>query len=355
MEKLKNRFSFFLFSALVSFAPIPTNLFCQTETLSTSLCGQAPAGTPCPGATLVELYDFAYNITSGNPSFTGIVNWTTSGTYTAADITGFTIYVTTFCVFNTTTPLQTIAASGPGTHTFAFADPLPAAPSQRYFWITTNFTAGAVPGRTIQINIITAAMTTITGTETFGTNTIGGLQTICNSAPIELTSFTGKHFQEMNVLEWTTASETNNDFFTVEKSIDGINFFEFQKVAGAGNSNSEISYEIKDNNLENNLTYYRLKQTDFNGDFEYSKVIVVNSSEQEKLKLFPNPCNGSFEILNDSEKPVTIKIMNSIGEILMNIKYTSGKIDISSLPHGLYFVLNESNQTLSMIQNYNLR
>jgi len=145
----------------------------QTETISTSLCGQTSPGTPCPGATNVELYDFAYNVTGGNPAFTGITGFTTSGTYTAADITGFTIYVTTFCAFNTATPLQTIAASGPGAHNFVFADPLPAAPSQRYFWITTNFTAGAVPGHTITINLITAGMPVITGAQTYGTQYCG--------------------------------------------------------------------------------------------------------------------------------------------------------------------------------------
>lgn len=336
------------FSFVIPFLLFNAPTFSQTQTLSTSLCGQAPPGSPCPGTTLVELYDFAYNITSGNPAFTGIVGWTTTGTYTATDITGFTLYVTNFCAFNTSTPLQTLPASGPGAKTFTFVDPLPAAPSQRYFWITTNIAAGAVAGRTIQINIITAAMTTITGSETFGTNTIGGLQTICNVLPIQLLTFTGEHKNRKNYINWSTISETNNDYFTLERSFDGYEFSELSVVKGAGTSNSVLDYEVIDHFPESIITYYRLKQTDFNGKVTYSEIILVKGSEEETIEIFPNPTNGIFEIKTPLNEYAKIKIINSTGAVLKEIECTDQKIDISHFAKGLYFISVETGNTMSV-------
>ncbi|MFI5203418.1 MAG: T9SS type A sorting domain-containing protein [Flavobacteriales bacterium] len=338
MEITRKPFSVFNFTHLITFTLLSTHAFSQTETISTSLCGQTSPGSPCPGATNVELYDFAYNITSGNPAFTAINNFTTSGTYTAADITGFTLYVTNFCVFNTSTPLQTIPGTGPGTHTFTFADPLPAAPSQRYFWITTNFTAGAVPGRTITINLITAAMTAVTGTETYGTNTAGGTQTICTVLPMELVSFSAKSSSGKNSIAWTTATETNNDYFTLQKSTNGIDFTDYTRIKGAGNSNQQLNYEITDHHPFEENTYYRLQQTDFNGQHNYSEIIRVSYDGPGEIEFFPNPATEIIEIKTSSESPAEVKIMNALGQPVKEVITTNKKIDVAGLPPGLYLV-----------------
>jgi hypothetical protein len=337
MKTTKKVFVLFTILQLVILVADYRNAFAQSETISTSLCGQAPAGNPCPGATNVRLYQFAYNITSGDPAFTAINGFTTSGTYTAADITGFTIYVTQFCAFNTSTPLQTIAASGPGPHTFTFADPLPAAASQRYFWITTNIAGGAVAGHTIKIDLITAAMTAVTGTETYGTNVAGGTQTICNVLPVELVSFSGERNGEINTLDWATATEINTHYFSVEKSEDGNNFEEFQQVLAAGNSSQILNYHTIDVTPYNNM-YYRLKLVDLNGMHGYSEIIQVTTSQSNEFEIYPNPATSFFQLQNSLHNPLRLKMLNSLGSVVFETTVTAEKTDISTLPDGMYFI-----------------
>ena len=96
-----------------------------------------------------------------------------------------------------------------------------------------------------------------------------------NPLPIELTRLNARVENNVVRLEWETASETNNDFFTVEKSSDAINFEKLTIVQGAGNSTKQIRYSIIDDSPINGISYYRLKQTDFDGLLEFSGVISV--------------------------------------------------------------------------------
>lgn len=99
--------------------------------------------------------------------------------------------------------------------------------------------------------------------------------------PIELISFTGKNNGDENILEWITATEINNDYFAIERSEDAINFIEIGKVDGAGNSLSIKRYSMVDNN-PSDLTYYKLIQTDFNGEYKTSEIIVVTKMSNDK-------------------------------------------------------------------------
>ena len=89
------------------------------------------------------------------------------------------------------------------------------------------------------------------------------------SLPINVLSFTGYCDNQNIILEWSTASETNNDYFTVEQSFDGKIWSPIGNVDGAGNSTSQIDHSITDRNHSEEITYYRLKQTDFNGNYTY--------------------------------------------------------------------------------------
>lgn len=93
--------------------------------------------------------------------------------------------------------------------------------------------------------------------------------------PIELLSFTATPTEHTVDLEWTTLSEVNNDFFTVERSADAINFTEVLTKDGAGNSTVVRNYSDTDYNPLQGISYYRLKQTDFNGTSEYSQIVPV--------------------------------------------------------------------------------
>lgn len=87
--------------------------------------------------------------------------------------------------------------------------------------------------------------------------------------PISLISFQGEKNSSYNDLKWITASEKNNDYFSIEKTIDGVNFDNIGNVKGAGNSIYSNSYNLIDNNIESILNYYRLVQTDFDGNKTY--------------------------------------------------------------------------------------
>jgi hypothetical protein len=116
----------------------------------------------------------------------------------------------------------------------------------------------------------------VTGDGTINVDYIDGVDTddfdgVINTdpMPVELLYFNLAQFEDVVIIEWATASEINNDFFTIERSIDGINWDVIKNVKGYGNSNQFISYETKDEYPLEGVSYYRLKQTDFDGKFEY--------------------------------------------------------------------------------------
>jgi fibronectin-binding autotransporter adhesin len=119
--------------------------------------------------------------------------------------------------------------------------------------------------------------------------------------PIELLFFdaqltTGKIVE----LSWATASETNNDYFTIEKTRDGSSFEKVADVRGAGNSRARIQYNTFDNDPYEGYAYYRLKQTDFDGKFVYSKLVGIDNSsaEQYDFTIFPNPSSDGMINVN---------------------------------------------------------
>jgi hypothetical protein len=112
--------------------------------------------------------------------------------------------------------------------------------------------------------------------------------------PIELISFTATVKDAFVELNWITATEINNDYFNVERSADGINFNSIGKVDGAGNSSQILDYAVVDDTPLNGISYYRLRQTDYDGKSSYSELEVVefNSMIGFNFKIYPNPNNG---------------------------------------------------------------
>jgi hypothetical protein len=101
--------------------------------------------------------------------------------------------------------------------------------------------------------------------------------------PVSLTSFEVIAVDNSNELSWTTASETNNDYFIVEYSTDGKNWKGIQKVQGAGNSNSENTYLTTHRDFENEINYYRLKQVDYNGAINTHNIISIDNTKNRTL------------------------------------------------------------------------
>lgn len=117
-------------------------------------------------------------------------------------------------------------------------------------------------------------------------------------------------------VSWSTASEENNDYFVVERSLDAEYWLPIGTVEGAGNSNEVLNYAFLDNATTDVVTYYRVKQVDFDGEFEYSKIVayVPGTSKGVSEGLYPNPNEGLFYIDLGEEEIVSLSIVNPKGE-----------------------------------------
>lgn len=116
--------------------------------------------------------------------------------------------------------------------------------------------------------------------------------------PVTLLWFDAKKLPHGVRLAWQTGSESNNDFFTIEKSSDGWFFTEVAEIAGSGTTNAKSSYEWTDHSPLSGLTYYRLRQTDYDGTTEYIGLVSV-SAEESELQVRPNPVarNGRLSVV----------------------------------------------------------
>ncbi len=167
-----------------------------------------------------------------------------------------------------------------------------------------------------------------------------------NPLPIELVNFTAKANGKQVDLEWQTASEINNEFFTIERSIDGLNFEIVTIIEGAGNSTALLDYKTVDTNPYTGTSFYRLKQTDFDGAFEYSEVRRVEIEGEGQVFIYPNPVLGGDErfivdVSGFQSGVDQVIILDALGKIVYsNSENLRGLIDIetSILNSGIYFV-----------------
>jgi photosystem II stability/assembly factor-like uncharacterized protein len=166
--------------------------------------------------------------------------------------------------------------------------------------------------------------------------------------PVELTNFTAVAYDGNVELNWTTVTELNNSGFEVQRSVNDEAFEKIAFVPGFGTTTEQKEYTYTDEYISGFIKY-RLKQIDFNGNFEYSKIVEVSSLINLSFELrqnYPNPFNPITNItyLLPSESYVKLTIINSIGEtveLLVNEIQSEGKYDIvwnaESYPSGVYF------------------
>lgn len=164
--------------------------------------------------------------------------------------------------------------------------------------------------------------------------------------PIELYEFKGTKTNDAVHLTWSTATETNNDHFTIERSENATDFYELKVLKGAGNSSKPLNYSFNDYNPVNNVAYYRLKQTDFNGRYSYSRTIAVISTKDDKLSVAPNPANDAVIITYNCEasSEELMNIYDYKGNIVLSKRLicseglNKAQVDISELNPGMYMV-----------------
>lgn len=144
-----------------------------------------------------------------------------------------------------------------------------------------------------------------------------------NPLPIELKSFSGLSTALGNEIYWSTISEVNNDYFSVEKSIDAKNWSLLDTLSGAGNSNRELKYSIVDPD-DKSSNYYRLKQTDYNGEFEYFDPIYLKkkANKLDDFEITHNLYDNSICIKSKNSLK-KIYIYNSLGSLESNVVISS--------------------------------
>jgi hypothetical protein len=167
--------------------------------------------------------------------------------------------------------------------------------------------------------------------------------------PVELISFTATTNDKGVILNWSTATELNNHGFEIQRSTEGKEFFTIGFVNGHGTTTEQQNYSYADRNLVDGKYYYRLKQVDYDGSYEYSDVVEAEWRSFNLYLLeqnYPNPFNPTtiigFGLQNKSN--VKITILNAIGEevaVVLNEEREAGfhqvEFNAASLPSGVYF------------------
>jgi hypothetical protein len=171
-----------------------------------------------------------------------------------------------------------------------------------------------------------------------------------NPLPITLLTFKAVLNNDKVDLNWATATEVNNDYFTVEKTRDGKLFEFVAKVNGAGNSNQILSYFTIDPNPYIGLSYYRLKQSDYDGKISYSEFVPVRMNDKQLITVYPNPSlDGNVNVLikNDEDLFTTLYLSDINGKIYKTQTFMSYKnqllnLQFDNLAKGVYILKIEA-------------
>ena len=167
--------------------------------------------------------------------------------------------------------------------------------------------------------------------------------------PVEMTYFTGQATNDGNLLEWETLTELNNEGFQIEKSLDGKTWNRIDFVAGNGTDFEVNNYTYFDTRVDAEQIYYRIKQIDFNGAFEYSNAILItNTFEQKDIRTYPNPVYNQLTV--EGFRGIAT-IYNVLGQPLKTIQITNdvATVSFSDLQNGHYVLeLVNDNGTITV-------
>lgn len=187
----------------------------------------------------------------------------------------------------------------------------------------------------------------------------------CSAAflPVELLYFTGEAQDEDVLLEWETASEINNSHFEVERSTDGLEFIQIGKVEGAETTVEQQYYNFVDESPFVGKNYYRLRQEDFDGAFEYTNVVVVvfdknninfTNNATVQIALFPNPTMTILNIKTEQLKIENIRIVNVLGQVVLEQQNLNTdnlhQINVETLPSGTYHLQINRGESITFVK-----
>jgi hypothetical protein len=333
----------------------PTNADCSG---ATQICNdQSFSGNSSGFGTIQDLNNLNRGCLSGNENQSSWYYFipTTNGTISMAIQTSvdydFAIWQGTNCS-NLGTPVRcSWAATNGNTGLGNGATDLSEGSFGNGWVAPLNVTAGTF--YIMVIDNFTADNTQFTIDFTFSTTDLLNCNPI--PLPVTLTSFTVDCDNGIPLLKWITASEQNSDYFQIERSRDGIDWFEVSKVQAMGNSNTTKNYQFYDMTSGGNFEgYYRLKQVDFDGNFEYfdPKYILCGSNKTTyDIEVFPNPVKEELfaGIRNSIFGKGLITITDFSGKVVkqeevdLSDGYNLINVDVKDLSNGIYIIKIISN------------
>ncbi|MBK6443843.1 MAG: T9SS type A sorting domain-containing protein [Bacteroidetes bacterium] len=176
-----------------------------------------------------------------------------------------------------------------------------------------------------------------------------GMSDPAGPLPIELISFDAIPTNQTVKLSWVTATETNNDYFTIERSQEGTEWKELQIVQGGGNSTSYLSYENTDHHPLNGTSYYRIKQTDYDGTTTTSDAKTVKMNLGKLFSIYPNPACSQIIVQSMDENNFQTNLFTNLGqkvEIPIATLDQTRLLNTMELETGLYFLTIQINGQL---------
>ncbi|MEZ4826706.1 MAG: T9SS type A sorting domain-containing protein [Bacteroidia bacterium] len=183
---------------------------------------------------------------------------------------------------------------------------------------------------------------TFTATFTGGFSGFGGGNP-STPLPVEVLDFAGKESEDGVNLTWRTGWELNNDKFEVERSEDGRAFSAIGTVKGSGTTQKPVDYHFLDETPITGVNFYRLRQIDFDGKFDYSEIVQVRVVGQNRVSIAPNPFSGflNIEILASGPAVSKFRLFAPDGKLVLSRNFSfegrlSEKIDLPNLPRGVY-------------------
>ena len=195
---------------------------------------------------------------------------------------------------------------------------------------------------------LTSGLLVATGLTSYGDFGVASSSSV-NTLPVKWLTFNATKIDKNNIkLAWSTASETNNNGFEIERSYDAKNFINIGFVKGAGTSNKLNNYSFIDANANDFDVYYRLKQIDFDGNFSYSNIVKISNTDNgtfDVVNVQPNPFDNELNIRINaiSDKNIQVLIYDSKGALVSerNVNAILGlntiNIDNANvLPKGFY-------------------
>ena len=170
--------------------------------------------------------------------------------------------------------------------------------------------------------------------------------------PIQLLSFNAVKNNQQVDCKWSTAIEVNNDYFTIERSLDAMNFSPIGEIDGAGNSNLVLNYLFTDYNPHSGINYYRLRQTDFDGQSTLSEIKAVNMDVKNEVKLLSAYFieNELHFMFNQNVKVEEIKLFDVAGREVYHSNYNNkdimmDNILMDNITSGNYLVFIRANNS----------